>query len=179
MRSLSQEELDRLVRSDRNLKISLVVTLALLVALLALLIANDVPLVLGGGLGMLIGLALLIPQRRLLSDLGLSKEEAREILRRRREERSGLAALPPEARAARATRRANIYLGLGIAFIVVLVLSAGYFFGEAGKTHPEGEPLNPWFGASFFIGFAALGLGPGFLYAAAARRREAESWREM
>jgi hypothetical protein len=178
MRSLSQEELDRLVRSDRNLKISLAVTLAVLVALLVLLIVNDIPLVLGGGLGMLIGLVLLIPQRRLLGELGLSRDDARAILRQRREERSGVAALPPQTRAARATVRANVYLGLGIAFIVVLVLSAGYFFGEAGKTHPEGEPLNPWFGASFFIGFACLGLGPGFLYAAKQQRREAESWRE-
>ncbi|GIG03237.1 hypothetical protein Cci01nite_83300 [Catellatospora citrea] len=89
MRTLSPKDLDRLVRSHRNLKISVWVVSAVMVGVLALLIANDLMLSPGCGaaVGVGIGALLLIPQRQLLSELGLSRQEAKQILRDERKRR--------------------------------------------------------------------------------------------
>lgn len=177
VRTLTPEEMDRLVRSNRNLKISALVALAAIIPLMAATGAAGVSPGLGGVVGILIGLLLLIPQRRLLSELGLTAPEAKEILRRAREERSGLAALSPEARAARDTTRANIYLVLGLVFTTLLCVSVIYFAGQAGETHEEGTPTDPWFAASVFGIAAGFALGPAFLYTAKRRRDVAREWR--
>ncbi|WP_166380810.1 hypothetical protein [Catellatospora methionotrophica] len=89
MRKLSSRDLERLVRSHRNLKISLWVFAVAMVGVLALLIVNEVTLspACGTAVGVGIGALLLIPQRQLLSELGLSRDEARQILRDERERR--------------------------------------------------------------------------------------------
>lgn len=93
MRTLSPEDLDRLVRSHRNLKISVWLFLFAMIGVLVLLIANDVMLSPGCGaaIGVGIGALLLIPQRQLLSELGLSRQEARQILRDDRKRRKSAA----------------------------------------------------------------------------------------
>src|SRR5690349_6952021 len=90
VRTLTPQEMDRLVRSNRNLKISTLVALAVILPLIVVSGLAGVSPGVGGVVGVLIGLLLLLPQRRLLSELGLSAPEAKEILRRAREERSGL-----------------------------------------------------------------------------------------
>ncbi|MEU8079905.1 hypothetical protein AB0B31_31205 [Catellatospora citrea] len=89
MRTLSPEDLDRLVRSHRNLKISVWVFSAVMIGVLVLLIANNLMLSPGCGaaIGVGIGALLLIPQKQLLSELGLSRQEAKQILRDERERR--------------------------------------------------------------------------------------------
>lgn len=93
MRTLSPEDLDRLVRSHRNLKISVWLFSFAMIGVLVLLIANDVMLSPGCGaaIGVGIGALLLIPQRQLLSELGLSRQEARQILRDDRKRRKSAA----------------------------------------------------------------------------------------
>ena len=74
MDELTAEQLDRLVRSNRRLMISLLVTVGVIIAVVAVLVANDMDFAIrgGGSLGVLIGLVLLIPHRRVLSQLGLT-----------------------------------------------------------------------------------------------------------
>ena len=177
MRTLTPQEMDRLVRSNRNLKISALVALAVIIPLMVVTGMAGVSPGVGGVVGILVGLLLLLPQRRLLGELGLSAPEAKEILRRARAERSGLAALSPEVRAARETVRANVYLVLGLVFTVLLCVSVVYFAGQAGETHEEGTPTDPWFAASVFGAAAGFIFGPAFLYTAKRRRDEAHEWR--
>ncbi|WP_155372958.1 hypothetical protein [Catellatospora vulcania] len=89
MRTLSQKDLDRLVRSNRNLKISLWVFCVGMIGVLFLLIANNVTMspACGTALGVGIGALLVIPQRQLLSELGLSRQEAKQILQDERKRR--------------------------------------------------------------------------------------------
>ncbi|MFI7602446.1 hypothetical protein [Actinoplanes sp. NPDC049681] len=79
-RALRRNELDRLIRSHRNLKISAVATLVLIVPVIVALAVAGVPVVAGPVVGVGIGMLLLIPQRRLLKELGLTNEEAKQIL---------------------------------------------------------------------------------------------------
>lgn len=178
VRDLTPDELERLVRTNRQQRISLLVTVSVLVALLVLLIVNDIdfPAGLGGPLGIGIGLLLLIPQRRVLSELGLSAAEGRAILQAERLRRSGVSALPPGVRADRETLRGRVWLAVGLASIVVLVVSARYFFAKAGQTVEEDAPTDIWFGISFFAGFAALCFAPGALYQAKKHRESARGF---
>ncbi|PRY37431.1 hypothetical protein [Umezawaea tangerina] len=179
MRELSAEELGRLVGSNRRLKIAMVVTVGLVVAAVVLLVVNDVDFVIrgGAGLGALIGLLLLIPNRKVVRELGLTPAEARAVLLAERERRSGVAALPPAERARRDELRGRIWLVVGVVLMVLLLVSAFYFFGKAGQTVEEDAPLDPWFGASFFVGFASLVLGAGALAGASNYRKSAAAWR--
>ncbi|MFF5213337.1 hypothetical protein [Streptosporangium sp. NPDC000396] len=180
MRSLSPGELERLIRSHGRLKMSLSVTIVVIIALFVLMALADVPFLsgLGVGVGVGIGLLLRIPQRRLLNELGLTNVEAKAIVAAERERRSGLADLPPEARARREARRAGIFLVAGLVLVIVFFVAAFYFFGHAGQTVEEDAPLDPWFGISFFAGFAALCAGPAFLWQASLHKKLADSWRE-
>jgi len=181
MRSLSPDELERLIRSHRRQKISLLVTIAVIIVLFVPMALSDVPFPsgLGAGVGVGIGLLLLIPQRRLLKELGITNVEAQAILEAERERRSGLADLPPEARAKREKWRAGVFLVAGLVLVVVFFVAAFYFFGQAGQTVEEDAPADPWFGISFFAGFAALCAGPAFLWQANLHRKRADSWREI
>ncbi|MBB2909531.1 drug/metabolite transporter (DMT)-like permease [Streptosporangium becharense] len=180
MRGLSPNELERLLRSHRRLRTSMLVTIAVIIVVVVLLARADVPLPsgLGVGAGVGIGLLLLIPQRRLLNELGLTSTQAKAIIAAERERRSGLAALPPEARARREARRAGVFLVAGLVLVVVFAVAAFYFFGHAGRTVEEDAPPDPWFGISFFAGFAALCAGPAFLWQAYRHKESAASWRE-
>ncbi|MER5326156.1 hypothetical protein [Streptosporangium roseum] len=181
MRNLSPDELERLIRSHRRLKVSLLVTITVIIAGLVLMVLFDVPFPsgLGVGIGVGIGLLLLIPQRRLLNKLGLTNVEAKAIIGAERERRTGIADLPPEARARREARRASIFLIAGLVLVIVFFIAAFYFFGHAGQTVEEDAPVDPWFGISFFTGFAALCVGPAFLWQANLHKKEADSWREI
>lgn len=180
MRVLNPSELERLIRSHRRLKISLLLTLPLLVGLLVLLVVADTsfPSGLGVPLGVVIGGLLVLPQRRLLRQLGITRLEARAILEAERERRSGVAALPPAARAERETLRARIFLCVGLALVAVLGVAASYFFSRAGQPVAEDAPTDPWFGISFFAGFTALCAAPGVLVQASRHRKSAAAWRE-
>ncbi|MEV6522446.1 hypothetical protein AB0M43_10925 [Longispora sp. NPDC051575] len=179
MRTLSQHDLHRLLRSHRRLKVSLLVTLAVIIAGLVLLIVSDAsfPIPLGGVIGVCIGLVLLIPQRRLLAELGLTNVEAKEIITAERERRTGLAAMPPADRARRESVRARIFTVAGTVLVVGFFVAAYYFFSKAGQTVEEDAPTDPWFATSVFGGFAALCVGPALLFQAAQHRSAAESWR--
>ncbi|MEU7900507.1 hypothetical protein AB0B45_47705 [Nonomuraea sp. NPDC049152] len=159
---------------------SLLVTLTVIIAVFVLMVLSDVPFSgLGVGVGMGIGLLLLIPQRRLLNELGLTNVEAKAIIGAEREHRSGLADLPPEARARREVRRAGVFLVAGLVLVIVFAVAVFYFFGHAGQTVEEDAPVDPWFGISFFAGFAALCTGPAFLWQANLHKKRADSWREI
>ncbi|MEV4413612.1 hypothetical protein [Catellatospora sp. NPDC049609] len=82
MRQLSKVDVDRLRRSHRNLWISLVLSIPVILVLSVLIIMAgfNFPL-LGPLLGVGVGWLLLIPQRRLLDELGLTRQEAKEILK--------------------------------------------------------------------------------------------------
>lgn len=85
MRTLSQTDLDRLRRSHRNLMISLVLSLPVIIVLsVAIIMAGIRFPLLGPLLGVGIGWLLLIPQRRLLDELGLTSKEAKAILKANR-----------------------------------------------------------------------------------------------
>ncbi|MEU8001262.1 hypothetical protein AB0B66_08905 [Catellatospora sp. NPDC049111] len=94
MRTLSPQDLDRLVRSHRNLKISVWIFSFAMIGVLALLIANNLMISPGCGaaVGVGIGALLLIPQRQLLAELGLSRQEAKQILSDERKRRKSAAA---------------------------------------------------------------------------------------
>lgn len=178
MREVNAEELDRLVRSNGQLMISLVVTLCVIVGAVVVLVLNDVDFAIRGvGLGVLVGGLLLIPNRRVVRELGLTTAEARDVLQAEKERRSGVAALPPAARARRDSVRATIWLVVGLVLLVVLVVSASYFFSKAGQTVDENAPSDPWFGISFFAGFAALAIGAGALSSFNTYRKSAAAWR--
>ncbi|GAA3109984.1 hypothetical protein [Streptosporangium carneum] len=180
MRNLSPDELERLIRANHRLKLSLMVTIAVIIAAVVLMMPTDMPFPVGIGaaLGMGIGSLLLIPQRRLLNELGLTNVEARAIIEAEREKRGGLADLPPEARARREARRAGVFLVVGLVLVVILSVAAFYFFGHAGQTVEEDAPTDPWFAVSFFAGFVALCAGPAFLLQSRRCKRLADSWRE-
>ncbi|GHJ43843.1 hypothetical protein Cs7R123_11850 [Catellatospora sp. TT07R-123] len=178
MRKLNPHDLDRLVRSNRRLKLSLLITLAAIVLVAVVLIKNDIDARLGAGVGVLIGLLLLMPQRRLLAELGLTGAEAKEILAAHREQLSGVADLPPQERARREGVKATVYILLGLALLAVLAVSAVYFFGHAFETVEEDAPSDPWLGISFFAGFISLCAGPALLWQGSQHRAEAQMWQQ-
>ncbi|WP_033341590.1 hypothetical protein [Catenuloplanes japonicus] len=177
MRQLSPDELDQLFRSNRNLKISMWTLLGVLVPALIGLSFVGINLAVTGATGAFIGGLLLIPQQSLLRRLGLSGPEARAILEAERERRSGAAQQPPEVRAARDRRFGHVYLVIGLACAVLLIVCMSYFFPKAGQTTVEGEPGDPWFGISFFVGFASLIAAPSFISAARQRYAQAKTYR--
>ncbi|KUL28768.1 hypothetical protein ADL15_30970 [Actinoplanes awajinensis subsp. mycoplanecinus] len=173
--------MDRLVRSNRRLKISMLVTIAVVLLLLVVLIATDTdfPVGLGAPIGLALGALLLIPQRRLLSELNLTAAEGRAILEAERLRRNGVADLPPQARAQRETLRGRIWMAVGLISIVIFVVAARYFFSKAGQTVEEDAPTDVWFGVSFFAGFAALCVAPGALWQAKNHREAARAFESL
>jgi hypothetical protein len=159
--------------------LSLLITVTAIVGLVVVAVLTDsVALTgIGSATGVLIGTVLVMPQRRLLARLGLSPEEARLILETERERRSGAPALTPAARARRESARGALLTLVGFACVVAFVVAASYFFGKAGQTVEEDAPTDPWFAASFFIGFAAACAGPALLSQARTHFRTARSWR--
>lgn len=91
MRTLSPKDLDRLLRSFRNLNIAALVTVLVMFGVMFLLIAADLSFnpACGVGVGVGLGALLVIPHQRLLAELGIDKEEAKEILRAERKRRRG------------------------------------------------------------------------------------------
>ena len=172
---LTPEQLDRLVRSHRRLMISAVVAVVVVVAAAILLIPIGVPVPLGAGIGVLIGLLLLVPHRRVLNELGLSRPDATAILAADRERRTGVAALPPQVRAAREILRSRVYLAVGLVLIVAFCAAGAYFVNNAGKTVDEDAPSDPWFGISVFAGRATACLAPGFLWLARTHKTTADA----
>jgi hypothetical protein len=180
MRQLNAEGLGRLVRSNRRLMLGLSATVCLLVLLVVVLVMADVDFAIPGGvgLGVLIGMLLVIPNRRVVRDLGLTVDEARAVLQTEKERRSGVGAMSPAARADREALRGLILLVLGLVLMAVMVVSVWYFVGRAGQTADEHAGVDPWFAASV-IGLA-LGfvLGVPALISSKNHRRSAAEWRE-
>ncbi|MGY0232053.1 hypothetical protein [Longispora urticae] len=179
MRTLSQYDRHRLIQSHQRLKISLLVTLPVIIVVFVLLVASGVsfPLPLGGAIGVGIGLLLLVPQRRLVAELGLSNTEAKAIITAELERRGGLAALGPAERARRESLRARICAVAGAVLVVGFLVAAYHLFTKAGQTVEEDAPTDPWLLVSFFGSFATLVGGPSLLVRAAQHRRAAESWK--
>ncbi|MFD9736362.1 hypothetical protein, partial [Umezawaea sp. NPDC059074] len=102
MRQLTDDELARLVRSNRRLALGLTATVVLGVLAVVLIVATDVHFAVRGGVGLgaLIGTLMVIPNRKVVADLGLTVDEARAILQAEKERRTGVADLT-------ATERAN------------------------------------------------------------------------
>ena len=90
MSSLTPGELDRLVRSQRNLNISALVAVAVLIAVIVALAAAGVSVAPGALVGVAIGALLSIPHRRVLNELGLSRQDARAILSAEKKRRKSL-----------------------------------------------------------------------------------------
>ncbi len=91
MRTLSPKDLDRLVRTHRNLKISALVTVLVMFGVMFLLIAAELSFspACGIAVGVGLGALLLVPQQRLLAELGIDKDEAKAILQAERKRRRG------------------------------------------------------------------------------------------
>ena len=161
MEELTAEQLDRLIRSNRRLKISAAVAVGAIIVVVAILIANDLDFAIrgGAGLGVLIGLLLLIPHRRVLRELDLTNSEANVILGIERDRRTGVAALPMLERARRESTKAKICLAIGLVLLVVAVVELPYFFSAMGEVQEEGTPLDPAFVASIFLGWGGLVIG--------------------
>jgi hypothetical protein len=174
MHGLTPDQIDRLMQARRRLNISAVIAVVLVGAVVAVLIEAGFPVVLGGGVGVLIGLVLLVPYRRVLDDLGLSRIDAAAVISAERDRRKGVVARPPRERAARDITLSWIYLGLGVVLVVAFVVAASYFAGQAGETVDENAPDDPWFGVSVITAVVALCLAPGFLWAARQRRTAAK-----
>jgi len=181
MRRLTDEELDRLVRSNRRLALGLTATVLLGVLAVVLIVATDVDFVVRGGVGLgaFIGALMVIPNRKVIADLGLTVDEAREILQAEKERRNGVADLTATERANRDELRGRIMIGVGLLLVVVLVVSAWYFFGKAGETVEEDAPLDPWFTASFIGMAVGLIAGIPLLVAGKNRRGSAADWRSV
>ena len=177
MSSLTPEELDRLVRSQRRLIVSAVAAAIAACALFVLLVPVGMPVPLGAAIGAGIGALVLLPHRRVLNDLGLSRLDANVILALEKERRSGVAALAPQVRADRELLRSRIYLVAGLVLTVVLIAAASYAFSVGGRTVEEDAPGDPWFGTSIFSGIAALCLAPAFLMQAWSHKTSADSFR--
>ena len=177
MPRLTPEELDRLVRSHRILMVSAVAATIAACALLVLLIPAGVPAPLGAAIGAGVGALVLLPHRRVLSDLGLSRADAKVILQTEKERRSGVAALAPQVRADRELLRSRIYLVAGLLLTVVLIAAASYAFSVGGRTVEEGAPGDPWLGTSIFSCLGALVLAPTFLLLARSHKTSADSFR--
>jgi hypothetical protein len=88
--TLTPDQLDRLVQSQRRLTISGLVAIVVLIAVVVALAFAGISLVPGALVGVGIGLLLSIPHRRVLSELGLSKQDARAILVAERKRRRSL-----------------------------------------------------------------------------------------
>ena len=90
MPSPTPAEIDRLVRSQRNLNISALVAIVVLVAIIVLLAIAGISLLPGALVGVGIGFLLSMPHRRLLNELGLSRQDARAILIAEKKRRKSL-----------------------------------------------------------------------------------------
>jgi hypothetical protein len=180
-RQLRPRQLEELLRAQRKVKIAVWLTVLGVIAAIALLIMADVTFTVApcAGLGIVIGALVSAPYRRVVRELGLSMPEAREILDAERDRRSGLADLPPQARARRELRASYIYLVLGLLALAALVPAAVYFFDHANKTVDEHAPTDWWFAISAFGGFAALIAAPTMLVMARNHRRGAEMWQSL
>jgi hypothetical protein len=174
MHGLTPDQIDRLMRARHRLNVSAVIAVVLVAVVVALLVEAGFPVVLGGGLGVLIGLVLLVPYRRVLDDLGISKIDAAAVISAERDRRKGVAPLTPQQRAARDMTWSWVHLALGVVFLVAFCVAAPYFVGSAGETREENAPDDPWFGVSFITAAISLILAPVFLWSARARRRDAK-----
>ncbi|MDI1463991.1 hypothetical protein QEZ54_23680 [Catellatospora sp. KI3] len=87
MRELSPVDLDRLIQSNRRLKLAALIVIVIILGLAAALVAAGLDFRVGPLLGVGIGALLIIPHRRLLTELGLSQAEAKEILAAERKRR--------------------------------------------------------------------------------------------
>jgi hypothetical protein len=87
---LTPAQLDRLVRSQRNLNISAAVAIAVIVAVIVALAAAGASFLPGALVGVAIGALLSIPHRRVLNELGLSRQDARTILIAEKKRRKSL-----------------------------------------------------------------------------------------
>ena len=90
MPSLTQGEIDRLVRSQRNLNLSALVAVLVLVAIIVVLAIAGISFLPGVLVGVGIGFLLSIPHRRLMNELGLSRQDARAILVAEKKRRKSL-----------------------------------------------------------------------------------------
>ena len=79
-------------------------TLVLAVPVMVVLAVAGVPMI-GPALGVGIGVLLVVPQRRLLKELGLTNVEAKQLLAAEQERRARVARTAEEHRRARAARK--------------------------------------------------------------------------
>ncbi|GGN32655.1 peptidoglycan/LPS O-acetylase OafA/YrhL [Actinoplanes campanulatus] len=174
MRDLNADELDRLKRSNHQLRLSAVAVVVLMGAVLAVAIASGATQLasFGGPLGVAVGAVLLVPHRRMLTELGLTPAEGKAALRQERLRLKGITALPVRERVQRETLRARAWLITALLSLVVFAVAANYFFGHAGQPVVEGES-DGWFTVSLPAGIATLILVPSALGQVVKHRREA------
>ncbi|HWS32160.1 MAG TPA: hypothetical protein VN408_05380 [Actinoplanes sp.] len=86
MRTLNPDELARLAKSDRQLKVSALVVVVMMFAVLGVAVASGAPQLAGlsGPLGIGVAAMMLGPHRRLVEELGLTRREAKRVLREQR-----------------------------------------------------------------------------------------------
>jgi hypothetical protein len=130
MREVSAADRDRLVESNRrlvrNLVIALAVTIAVVIAI-GLVFEGVTLALLGPALGLLIGYLLVLPQRRLVRELGLAPDEARQIIGQERARRRE-AARGSGSGAAHLHRRWALWLAIGAVASVAAVVGGSYCF---------------------------------------------------
>jgi hypothetical protein len=178
MRELDEDELDELVESQRHLTIAGFTVVGLIVLGIVVFVAvapdgaSGGPIRLSGGIGILIGFLLTLPQRSLIKQLGLTRVEAIQILAAERERRSPRPVLSEDLiRRKRALWYVVAAVGL-LAGVVALV----YAFAVGGRVQPEGTPTDPLFATAIIAvpvgligGVLALLTGQGYGIALRAR----------
>jgi hypothetical protein len=178
MRGLRAGEVDRLVRSNRQLVVAHVVAGGALFGLMVPLAFYDVQLIgIVSWLFLPVSLLLSVPHRRLGRELGLTPADARAVVLAEKEWRTGVAALPPAFRAHRHSVRATIWLVVTLVLLDVLVVAAAYFFSGAGRIE-KGVPVDPWLRVSLSLAIGSLVGGAITLSTSIAHRRRAAAWRQ-
>ncbi|MFT3832956.1 MAG: hypothetical protein QM711_06510 [Micropruina sp.] len=157
---MSEAEIVRLLRETvRQQRIWLVVVvvgaIVLVIAAIALLPAGTklgAPVALAG-VGVFLGVLITAPQRKLLAKLGLTREQAAQLLTR-----ADVAGLTPQQLIERHARRRRTWRLVTAVASVIAVIAIGYFFSQAGRTVDDNVPSSrptALFGLSFFAGAGA------------------------
>ena len=180
---LTQAEREEIVRQHRRTTIAFGVVVAALVVILILVIASNADsgyryLGGGGGIGVLIGLLITIPRRRLYARLGITGLQATQVLTEERDRRTGRDQLPAAVRAVAEQSKMRTFQICGALLLVPLVVGIGYVAVQANKTYVEGQSSAP-FAAAFFGGFVALIAAIMCFAAASGSRRAAERFKTL
>ena len=180
MRELDEDELEQLVASQRHVQIAGWTLIGLIVLGLVVFLATAPPdsssggsaFTATGGIGILLGSLITLPQRALIKRLGLTRVEAISILAAEQERRSPRKVLSLDV----IRRKRNLRYAVAAVGFLAVVVALAYAIPVGGQVHPEGAPEDPVFVTSviavpvgLFVGILALVAGQAYNVALKAR----------